>query len=335
MIMVVTLFINLVSCSSDFSTVNLSDLSNPEAESTVVENVVFGEDDRENVREEKSLFWKNKILATAAIIDSRELLKDGDFYYANFISSEEQAYCESEKFSEEKALSNCTAFLVAPDLVMTAGHCTSDFTYDYFGNFVLLESLEKTCGKTKFVFDYTLESNFYKNEKIEKDKVYSCVEVLSHSFDGVLDKPDYSLIRLDRKVEGIEPFKLVDHNETEVGDELTVISHPHGKAKKISHGGFVKGFDDIFINSDVDVNTGSSGGPLILSESGAVIGIVSNGPRPKESIKYNLDFTSLCYVEKPYSSCTNGDCNSFTNLENLGDVFSEFINKSFDRYKEK
>ncbi len=94
---------------------------------------------------------------------------------------------------------------------------------------------------------------------------------------------DVSLLALSEPIDGIEPARLGDSSEVEVGDQVFVIGAPYGVSHTFTVG-FVSGLhrDEVMggfnmaelIQTDAAINAGTSGGPM-FSRDGEVIGIVS------------------------------------------------------------
>ncbi len=193
--------------------------------------VLFGADDRETVdysSNEAESIWSINRMATVALINS-SLVQDVDPYH-NIISGYqlnnylpekvlvdgvEQSgisgfpYCPSEKFTHLKQSAKCSGVLIAPDIVLTAGHCFAENTL-------------ASCQSLKYVFDF-LESNHVslnnglEGHLVRKKSVYTCKELLVRSFGILLingveqpdqNVPDYALVKLDRAVEKYESPSL-------------------------------------------------------------------------------------------------------------------------------
>lgn len=98
---------------------------------------------------------------------------------------------------------------------------------------------------------------------------------------GISDKYDVALIQSDT-YKAINPLET-EQNETKVGSEVIALGSPTGLENTASVGyltGVNRYFEDDFVYEkayqvDVQIETGSSGGPLIDAKSGKVIGINS------------------------------------------------------------
>ena len=90
---------------------------------------------------------------------------------------------------------------------------------------------------------------------------------------------DYDLALLKIEGEGIKALKLSTENETEVGDEIFAAGTPLDKSLKQSvTRGIVSGYRQWngvnFLQTDVSINSGNSGGPM-LNSKGEIVGITT------------------------------------------------------------
>ena len=93
-------------------------------------------------------------------------------------------------YAAQPRVANQTAFLVARDKVMTAGHAG-------------IQSLQNAA----FVFDYTWDSSKKQLRKptYKPSEIYRCKEILLHRNDK---NGDYALIQLNKPVMGRRPLTL-------------------------------------------------------------------------------------------------------------------------------
>lgn len=180
--------------------------------------------------------------------------------------------CEGERFSSQVILPVCSGFLVAPDVLVTAGHC--------------IES-EDDCQNFKWVFGYTQGMT-----SVNKDSVYGCKEIIKQKLEETkFTIRDYAVIRLDRKVTERSPLKFRKFGRPMIGTDLYVIGHPSGLPMKISDGATVKGWNRdewqmpietllkrrFYLQSNLDTYQGNSGSPVFNQKTGKVEGILIEG----------------------------------------------------------
>lgn len=102
-----------------------------------------------------------------------------------------QGLCPEEKFSAQPAAAFCSGTLVAPDLVLTAGHCVRNISPDPGG--------VPAVTSTKFVFGYRIE-NAGANAiaSIPAENIFRGKEFVDGKWTE--DEQDWALVRLDREV---------------------------------------------------------------------------------------------------------------------------------------
>jgi len=131
--------------------------------------------------------------------------------------------CAEEPFAEEPVFPTaCSAFLVAPDTVITAGHCVRR---------------EDMCPYLAFAFGVAYDLPSRDPSLLGPDDVYLCKEVLEQV--TIRGGPDYGLVRLDRAVSGRSPLPLRRMGKIADDEELVLIGHPLGLPTKIAAGGGV------------------------------------------------------------------------------------------------
>ncbi len=222
--------------------------------------LIIGTDDRAEVKGHSSKFLKKMASSVAIQIENK--------YFQNNILNLENAptlsqrsnLCKDESFANQPAIGECTAFLIGPDLMMTAGHC---FDIDY------TKTIAENCKSYKWVFDYE------KGKTTKKENTYSCKEV-EHILADYEEERDYAIFRLDRKVEN-KPFFKVTLNKIEKGTKLAMIGSPLGAYKKITAGGKFLGMKNHLLMADLDTFGGNSGGPIINMKTKEVVAVLIQG----------------------------------------------------------
>ena len=76
--------------------------------------------------------------------------------------------CSEERFRNDAAPGYCTAFLIAPDLVATAGHCVSGHTM---------------CQNMGFAFGFAKDSPGDSGLTLSKSDFYRCDTIVGQKFD--------------------------------------------------------------------------------------------------------------------------------------------------------
>lgn len=242
---------------------------------TIIDKGIYGPDNRTLVidHEEASLMKKKLAKSVFAQIPKWRITEENDEMIS--IASKSLAsglnFCPEEKFSELPIVSSCTAFLVGPDLLLTAGHCLKD----------------NACQNNYWVLDYDDASGFIGpkgNVTFNKEHVYSCSRILSAQDNPKLD---YGLIKLSRVVQGRTPFDIRRSGKVRSSNSLTVIGHPLGLPKIIAdNANVLKNSLSNTFTADTDTFSGNSGSPIINSKTFMVEGILIRGD---EDFKMDLD----------------------------------------------
>lgn len=230
---------------------------------------VWGSDSRKETYQYPAGPIKDVAKSTAAMV-----IGGGTLYVENGLWTgythpigETYDFCPGQRFAKQPALSQCSATLIAPDIVVTAGHCVD---HEY-------------CEDMQFVFDYAYDKKPIKPMAIVIDQpgqnAYRCKAILLSGNDRDEDKrtgTDFALIRLDRKVTGRAPAKVNWQNPLTVGQQLYTIGYPSGLPQKVATGN-VKNADAsqyTFIEHDIDVFGGNSGGG-VFDKTGQLVGMHS------------------------------------------------------------
>lgn len=222
---------------------------------------IFDGDSRMESRLEASHEIINLSKSVPAIFRNTSLKKriDGNYDSVNW-SADGMGFCADTKFAGQPHLANCSASLVAPDIILTAAHCVED--------------AKEGCGDFKIVFDYALGEDL---KVISKEQVYDCKKVLYHNFDPTMQADDIALVRLDRKVTDRVPVK-VSKEYLRLSEELTMIGYPLGLPQKADEEGHTTSVDikNKSFKHNVDTFSCNSGGP-IFNKKGEQVGVLVRG----------------------------------------------------------
>jgi V8-like Glu-specific endopeptidase/subtilisin-like proprotein convertase family protein len=226
--------------------------------------------------------------------------------------------CSTERFLDQPAPGYCSAFLIAPDLVATAGHCIN---------------LQTPLHTTSFVFGFGYDRAGDPNVRnVPATDVYRGVAVVGHLYNPneitLSDRAnreywhDWAVIQLDRPVTGRTPVELRTSSVTH-GESVTAIGHPSGIPTKVTAGRVVDATKRLYFNTDLDIYQGNSGS-LVADASGRATGIVIRGTGGR-----SFEQTSSgCYASKHCAdvSLTGTTCTG--NHVMRADVLSPFIDRS-------
>lgn len=178
----------------------------------------------------------------------------------------------------------CTAFLVAPNMAMTAAHCVNQ-VFEQDGK-VYCWDYSLAFGFRKEVDDPT-NVNAGVRTSVSPDDLYYCEEVVAFGasgvgcegtacFDDTLE--DWALVRLDRNVTGRVPLFVRYTGAVPSDAALSTVGHSSRLPLKLDASTQV--IDNTLskqFSENADSAAGGSGSPLINSATGVVEGIHTLG----------------------------------------------------------
>jgi len=146
--------------------------------------VVYGTDDRKDPFAYADQVWAARALEfSAALVPTSQInaTDPNNITIGNRTLAERLNVCPDERFASQPANADCSATLIAPDIMLTAGHCINN------------------CADSRFVFDYYVTVGGTV-PPITQDDVYACSSFLAYfqSQAGL----DYAIVRLTRPVVG-------------------------------------------------------------------------------------------------------------------------------------
>lgn len=261
--------------------------------------VVYGDDDRLDLYDVTNQIHYNIAGSTAAMLPPHALkkLNDGN-YQISAQTLEDQGICSDARFSDQPTAAYCSGFLVADDLLVTAGHC--------------IES-QSDCNTYKWVFDYVYTDASHQLT-IGDESVYSCSKIVERKLEGRRGA-DFALIQLDRKVVGRTPLKVRKSGKIATSHPLVVIGHPTGLPTKVAGGAWVReNAKSSFFVANLDTFGGNSGSAVFDSNTGVVEGILVRGEQD-----YTYDRQKKCLVPKECSDtgCSGEDVTRITEIQAL------------------
>ena len=276
---ILALFFLLITtgCSKE----NLSDNNNIthkyKVDTQVSSSVVYGVDGRFDLYEIADVNLKSLADSTVALIKKSDLTtQSGMTTIRSKNYGSQMGLCSAEKFFEQDVAAFCSGFLVAPDIIITAGHCIKT---------------ESDCVGTQFVFGYNVKTANLYPEQVAESEVYNCREIIKTTVES--NGTDFAVIKLDRAVSNHRSLSIRQTGSVQVGEPLVVVGHPSGLRTKITTGGKVRtsAEDASFFVANVDTYGGNSGSVVFNAETGLVEGILGRGEQ---------DFTPKngCYISK-------------------------------------
>lgn len=247
--------------------------------------------------------------SVAALVDSDHYRETSTSYQlsGDTLGAHENL-CAGEHFSSEPEIAFCTAFVVGPDLIATAGHCVPQN----------LESVRLVFGYRAQRKPQTVNDPQTITE-IPKSQVYKISEVVKTKYDGDDTRAiDYAVMRVDRKIPDHLPLPLDTETGVAVNDQLYVVGFPMGLPMKLADRGIVRrvATEGYFV-SNLDTFGGNSGSPVMRAGSLTVEGILVRG---------NNDFVYRGTCQVALVCARNRDCKldgeDATSIKAIEDVFT-------------
>lgn len=264
--------------------------------------VIYGSDDRQDLSEVTDPALRTLAISTVAFIEKGLMTYDKAFNLYRFKKPDVALpLCPSERFRDQSTWAHCSGSLIAPDLVLTAGHCMTDM---------------KDCNSNHIVFDYGLHKNESVFRQITATQVYNCTEILYTT--EAKNAADFAIIKLDRKVTDRLPLELSD-KEVTYQDTLMMIGHPKGYPTKLTLNGKVRSLDHAtYLQVVIDAYTGNSGSSVFDQNTYKIVGVLSRGE--KDYVGQNS-----CLVSKV---CAEDDCRGedVTRVEEVKKFLSTYKN---------
>src|SRR4051812_48336495 len=145
---------------------------------------VYGNDDRLDLYQSDNATLKSLADSTVALFDGYKIQHEGGIAKLTTNNyGEWGGFCQDEPFFEQPNGAFCSGSLVAPDVIMTAGHCVTS---------------PERCADVKFVFGFSIKESGKMPTQVASADVYGCKELLGREQEA--DGADWALIRLDRPV---------------------------------------------------------------------------------------------------------------------------------------
>lgn len=287
---------------SVFCSVFFDRVCGAELEKWLTPKAVYGHDDRIDLRDETNLKLRELASSVCGIINARELrtnaLTGRIHLETECLQIAGSMLCEGERFRDQPTAPSCTAFLVAPDLVATAGHCILS---------------EGDLSNHRFVFGFVMTDGQTAVTEFDTDRIYAGIELLTHALGPELD---YAVVRLDRPVPPTVARPLVIRRDgvVSVGSPVGLMGYPLGLPLKLAFGTDTRiqpgGTFNKFI-ANVDAFAGNSGSPVFNASSLEVEGILVTG---RDDVGTRLD--SDCWISLIYPS-DNGEGEGATRITAL------------------
>lgn len=265
------------------------------------QRVIYGTDDRKDFHEIKDPEVLDNVKSVVALFEKNQVRDMGDGTSEISVQKFGDAFdlCVGEKFREQPIGAFCSGFLVAPDIICTAGHCATDI---------------QNVRDTRFVFGFRMNSPGQATTRINNSDIYSGESLIGRELTD--DGADWALVKLDRPVANARIVTI--RKEGKIDDEsgVYVIGHPCGLPLKQAGNAVVRSNSkETHMVCNLDTYGGNSGSPVFNNNTHVAEGILVRGERDFVTIG-NCDVSNIC----PTTGCRGEDVTRTTLFAHLLDT---------------
>lgn len=254
---------------------------------------VYGTDDRKDRYQYASTSLARRLAKSSAMLAYRYLVRprtDGNYELFEPRTLAQTGVCADERFANQPEVGFCSATLIAPDLVVTSGHCMMN-------SFGSLATAKLKCADLVLVFDFAYDTAptnpLGALRVLPGGDVYKCVDVLAVEHpDLTVPKHDYAILKLDRPVTDRLPLPVYGGADLPSYTAAIQVGHPSGLPQKIAPASTRARIDATRYRYRADVLGGNSGGG-VFTTYGTLFGI----PTRYSGQNYVLDTSTTpeCY----------------------------------------
>ena len=232
--------------------------------------------------------------------------------------------CSDEAFARDPSLQySCTGFLIAPDLLVTAGHCVYAVNTPHHER---VNEPDLGCKTFDWLFDYESSADgITQTKNIPAEHLYHCSKIIYATQTETAPFLDYALIQLDRPALGRTPL-LLSVDPLVVRGPVAMLGYPHGTPVKYTDGGAVilnNAARDSFL-TNLDAFEGNSGAPVFNGRK-EVVGILISGTPSNDWVHdQNLQCDRVNRCDESGANCALPDTVDFiSGLQGYQGVGSE------------
>jgi hypothetical protein len=261
------------------------------------QKVIYGTDDRQDVFQVNDQALLNDADSVVALFDRTDVVDNGNgtstLQTQNFGTF--MNLCAGERFRNQPVGAFCSGFLVAPDIIATAGHCVN----------------ANTVTDVRFVFGFRMLNATAAQTIISNTEIYRGVSIIGRQEVG--NGPDWALVRIDRRVSNHRVVRIRRAATITNNQAVHVIGHPSGLPTKIAGGAIVRNNQpSAFFVANLDTYGGNSGSPVFNSSTHEVEGILVRG-ETDFVMSGNCRISLVC----PSTGCRGEDCTRTTEFAQL------------------
>jgi len=266
---------------------------------------VFGADDRQPVQPASKFSQMATGTAIALLTGNYKINGSGLIDLDTDLLDQ---FCPAENFYKSVSLSNaCTGFLVAPELLVTAGHCLSAVNTPHQE---IIHSSVNACQSFDWLFDYQIDNEgIAQTKNISRDKLFHCKEIIYAVQQEKSPYLDYALIKLDRPALGRFTYKMTDIMTEGLGPSLSMMGFPFGLPLTRTAGARILMNNPQRSSFITNLNAfeGNSGSP-VLDEQNHVVGIlIAGNPQANTFVDPSLKCERWNFCDSIGDNCAKSD----------------------------
>jgi len=227
------------------------------------QRVIYGTDNRKDIYQITSQAARRSADAVVALVKSSDLTENADGSFSLATETFQSAYglCGSEPFVSQPLGCFCSGFLIASDVVATAGHCVKS---------------PDDMKTMRFVFGFRMTNATTAVTTFPAADVFTGKKLIGRAL--AQDGTDYALVQLDRTVANRTPVTVRRTGKIKDNQALYVIGHPCGLPQKYADGAKVRDNSSVpFFVANLDTYGGNSGSPVFNAQNHTVEGILVRG----------------------------------------------------------
>jgi len=265
------------------------------------QQVIYGTDDRRDFHEITDTDVLENVKSVVALFEANQVKDMGDGTSEISVQKFGDAYelCVGEKFREQPVGAFCSGFLVAPDIICTAGHCATDIQH---------------VKDTRFVFGFRMNSPGQATTKINNSDIYSGKSLIGR--EQVDDGADWALVKLDRPVANARIVKIRKEGKIDDNSGVYVIGHPCGLPLKQAGNAVVRSNSkETHMVCNLDTYGGNSGSAVFNNKTHEAEGILVRGEKDFVPVG-NCNRSNVC----PTTGCRGEDVTRTTQFAHLLDT---------------
>lgn len=248
------------------------------------EPVIYGVDNRKDTYQITQSSYLKLASATAARVHFSRLRIDRNNVFVSAPTLQEsESVCRETRFALQQTAADCSGVLIAPDVIVTAGHCMMSST---------------ACENYAWVFQYQVQNGKQQDVTVKKRDVYACEKLLKINMSEGFD---YALVKLDQEVSDVTPVKVAKTLPT-IGTKVVTIGNPSGLPQKITDGAEVKETSKTEFKANIDTFNKGSGSPVFHAGTGELLGILVRGEKD-----YVKDMSRGCFLPNVISDSSAGE----------------------------